>query len=302
MPGVAERRFGHPDGVSVGAVFVDRDALRAAGVHAPRQAGIAGGEQEGAESIVVSGGYEDDEDYGDYIVYTGQGGQENGRQVADQEWKRGNLALRVSEAEGYPLRVVRGAGGDPGYSPASGYRYDGLFVVEQSWQAPGKSGFQVCRFRLRELDEPQIPEGEPSSDEAEDDEGSGRPTRIETTVQRLVRSTAVVRAVKKLHDHACQVCGETLDVGSSPYAEGAHIRPLGRPHDGPDVAENVLCLCPNDHVLFDYGVIVISDDLDVIETTTGAAIGRLRSAKGHQPATEHLAYHRQRFGFEVDKE
>ena len=47
----------------------------------------------GAESIALSGGYEDDADLGDVIIYTGQGGQENGRQVADQELKLGNLAL-----------------------------------------------------------------------------------------------------------------------------------------------------------------------------------------------------------------
>jgi putative restriction endonuclease len=293
------RVFGHPPGVPIGAVFVDREALRDAGVHLPPQAGIAGGEREGAESIVVSGGYEDDEDYGDYIVYTGHGGQENGKQVADQEWKRGNLALRVSEAEGYPVRVARGAGGDSDFSPATGYRYDGLFVVEQSWRAPGRSGFLVCRFRLRELGAEQIPEGEPTTGETDEHEASKEPTtRIETTVQRLVRSTAVVRAVKKLHDYRCQMCGETLDVGSSLYAEGAHIRPLGRPHDGPDAEANVLCLCPNHHVLFDYGVIVITDDLDVVEAATGSSIGALRSTRGHRPAAAHLAYHRQRFGFE----
>jgi hypothetical protein len=30
----------------------------------------------GAESIVVSGGYKDDNDFGDVIVYTGHGGQD----------------------------------------------------------------------------------------------------------------------------------------------------------------------------------------------------------------------------------
>jgi putative restriction endonuclease len=36
----------------------------------------------GAESIVVSGGYKDDKDFGDVIVYTGHGGQDGkGNQV-----------------------------------------------------------------------------------------------------------------------------------------------------------------------------------------------------------------------------
>ena len=33
--------------------------------------GIGGTKAEGADSIVVNGGYEDDEDYGDEIIYTG---------------------------------------------------------------------------------------------------------------------------------------------------------------------------------------------------------------------------------------
>jgi predicted restriction endonuclease len=38
------------------------------------------------------------------------------------------------------------------------------------------------------------------------------------------------------------------------YAEAHHIRPLGSPHNGPDVAGNILCLCPNHHAELDYGV------------------------------------------------
>jgi putative restriction endonuclease len=43
-----------------------------AGVHRPLQAGISGAVSEGADSIVVSGGSEDDRDFGDTIVYTVQ--------------------------------------------------------------------------------------------------------------------------------------------------------------------------------------------------------------------------------------
>ncbi len=45
-------------------------------------AGISGSESEGADSIVLSGGYEDDEDLGDEIVYAGHGGRAGkGRQT-----------------------------------------------------------------------------------------------------------------------------------------------------------------------------------------------------------------------------
>jgi putative restriction endonuclease len=272
-------------------MFVDRALLASAGVHLPRQAGISGGEKEGADSIVVSGGYEDDEDYGDYIIYTGHGGQQSGVQAADQEWERGNLALRVSEKEGLPVRVVRGAGGEPDYSPAGGYRYDGLFFVEQSWREPGKSGFQVCRFRLRSLEQLTIPQSgeEPGGQESP-------PSRVLTSLQRIVRSTAMSRQVKEMHQHRCQVCGEALVVGSGPYAEGAHIRPLGTPHNGPDSASNILCLCPNDHVRFDLGAIVITDSLQILDVATAMTIGKLRTVVRHEIDRHHLAYRRERFG------
>jgi putative restriction endonuclease len=49
-------------------------------------AGIAGSVSEGADSIVLSGGYEDDEDRGEEIVYTGHDGKDwgSGRPFAQQ--------------------------------------------------------------------------------------------------------------------------------------------------------------------------------------------------------------------------
>ena len=85
------RIFGDIDRVPVGTTFPDRRALLGAGVHRQLQAGIA-------DSIVVSGGYEDDDDFGDLIIYTGQGGNDPAtkRQVADQRLALGNAALAES--------------------------------------------------------------------------------------------------------------------------------------------------------------------------------------------------------------
>jgi hypothetical protein len=102
----SERIFGEIPGYPSGTEFANRKELSAAGVHRPLQAGISGGQGDGAESIVLSGGYEDDEDHWDFIIYTGQGGQENGRQVRDQELTRGNIALKISCDEGMPVRVI----------------------------------------------------------------------------------------------------------------------------------------------------------------------------------------------------
>lgn len=292
---MAERIFGEIAGVPEGTEFPDRRALAASGVHRPLQAGISGSGHEGADSIVVSGGYEDDEDYGDVLIYTGHGGNNPStrKQIADQTLTAGNLALAKSEAEGLPVRVVRGAGGDPAQSPQSGNRYDGLYYVESHWQERGRSGYRVWRYRL--VKEPEASAALSETDESQSFGALQPAPRVTTQVQRLVRSTAVVQGVKQLHDHTCQVCGSRIETPAGPYAEGAHIRPLGRPHDGPDAPENVLCLCPNDHVRFDYGEILILHDLSIVDRA-GTTLGALRVVRGHTVAPEYLAYHRERFG------
>src|SRR4051794_20155806 len=120
---MAERTYGEIVGYPPGSAFANRQQLAASRVHRPTQGGICGG-RDGAESIVVSGGYPDDEDHGDELVYTGQGGQDpnTGRQIADQELILGNAGLALSSVEGHPVRVVRGFRGDPDHSPASGLR------------------------------------------------------------------------------------------------------------------------------------------------------------------------------------
>ena len=73
---MADKLFGHITGEPVGKLYADRKELAAAGVHPPHMQGIHGTAREGADSIVVSGGYVDDEDHGDFIVYTGAGGND----------------------------------------------------------------------------------------------------------------------------------------------------------------------------------------------------------------------------------
>jgi len=77
---------------------------------------------ESADSIVLSGGYEDDQDLGDTIIYTGEGGRDSKtkKQVADQKFTRGNLALAVSHLRGLPVRVTSGARHRSPYSPSFG--------------------------------------------------------------------------------------------------------------------------------------------------------------------------------------
>ena len=78
--------------------------------------------------------------------------------------------------------------------------------------------------------------------------------RIKQETYRILRDTAIARAVKVANDYRCSICGMTLRLkGKKPYIEAHHIKPLGAPHNGPDVKENIICVCPNHHTLLDYG-------------------------------------------------
>jgi putative restriction endonuclease len=291
------RTYGEIPGYPPGSSFVNRRDLAASGVHRPFQGGICGG-KDGAESIVVSGGYVDDVDYGHEIIYTGQGGRDErtGKQTSDQSLTLGNAGLARNQAEGYPVRVVRGSAGDRQHSPASGLRYDGLFRVADVWHEKGRDGFRVWRFRLVAADDAtRVDAGYEDLDEVGP---VGPSTREMVTLQRIVRSTRVARQVKELHQYTCQVCGLQIQTPRGPYAEAAHVQALGRPHNGPDVEGNVLCLCPNHHVMFDSGAIYVDDDWMVRNSGDNTEIGRLRRLDAHRLDIGWLTYHRDHYGLD----
>lgn len=294
ITGAQERIFGHIPGYPEGSTFASRAELAAAGVHRPTEAGISGAEDEGADSIVLSGDEEDVQDLGDVIIYTGQGGrdQNTGQQISDQTLTQKNLALAKNKTLGLPVRVSRGGRHRSPFTPASGYRYDGLFSVDDYWHETGSAGFRVWRYRLVKIKDevapPQTPE--PAQGSLIDDGGGRQPARRETTTLRIVRDTKKAREVKRLYDFTCQMCGERLEGPAGPYAEAAHIRPLGAPHNGPDSTENLLCLCPNHHVLFDLGGVTIAEDLTLIGTA-----GSLTVHPRHRINAEHIRYHREHY-------
>jgi hypothetical protein len=67
-------------------------------------------------------------------------------------------------------------------------------------------------------------------------EAASEAPRLETTVLRIVRDTEQARRIKELYDYKCQICGTRLEGLAGPYAEAAHIKPLGAPHRGPGQA------------------------------------------------------------------
>lgn len=131
-----------------------------------------------------------------------------------------------------------------------------------------------------------------TGDEAVLPEGTPTPERREVTRSQVARDSPLALQIKLLYGHHCQICATRLVLPRGCYAEGAHIRPLGRPHNGPDESGNLLCLCPNHHVLFDHGAITVQDDLTVTDVIYCDPLGTLRLAPGHHPKPEHLAYHR----------
>lgn len=109
------------------------------------------------------------------------------------------------------------------------------------------------------------------------------PTRIRTEISRIVRDTKIARELKRLYDGQCQLCGERLEISEDEfYLEAHHLKPLGQPHNGPDVMKNLICVCPNCHVLLDFSVQKLS-------------VKNLKSSL-HDIGPEFINYHNDRCG------
>ncbi|KAJ7955502.1 Histone-lysine N-methyltransferase family member protein [Quillaja saponaria] len=154
-----KRIIGSIPGVYVGDLFFFRMELCVVGLHGQAQAGIdfvpvsqsSNGEPI-ATSIIVSGGYEDDIDAGEVIIYTGQGGQDkHSRQCFHQKLEGGNLALERSMHYGIEVRVIRGIKYD-GSVASKIYVYDGLYRILDCWFDVGKSGFGVYKYKLLRIE------------------------------------------------------------------------------------------------------------------------------------------------------
>ncbi|GLU06302.1 hypothetical protein SLE2022_233450 [Rubroshorea leprosula] len=164
-PILAENDPIRKQGVLVGETWEDRMECRQWGAHLPHVAGIAGQSDYGAQSVALSGGYEDDEDHGDWFLYTGSGGRDlsgnkrtNKAHSFDQRFEKMNEALRVSCRKGYPVRVVRSHKEKrSSYAPEKGVRYDGVYRIEKCWRKNGKQGYKVCRYLFVRCDNDPAP-------------------------------------------------------------------------------------------------------------------------------------------------
>lgn len=102
------------------------------------------------------------------------------------------------------------------------------------------------------------------------------PDRVETTTARIVRNTEAGKELKDLYQYHCQLCGEARHRAPlEHYAEVHHVKPLGKPHKGPDEKSNMLVLCPNHHADFDHGLVHVDPEtLTVTHATDESVSGR----------------------------
>ncbi len=122
--------------------------------------------------------------------------------------------------------------------------------------------------------------------------------RRAAVVQTLERDNRLKRQVKRWYGDVCQICRTVLRIPSpaGTYSEAAHIQALGAPHHGPDRIENLLCLCPNCHVLFDNGALYLTDELRVTNAIDGRDIGPLEVHPRHRIGQPYICQHRKRWG------
>lgn len=163
-----QKRIGPIPGVEVGDIFNYRIELALIGLHSPLQAGIDTikvDKQPVAISIVASGGYANDVESSDVLIYTGQGGNAMGgeKQPEDQKLERGNLALKNCIDKKTLVRVIRGCKETKPVETYDGrtnsgkpkmiatYTYDGLYTVEKYWPDLGPHGKLVYKFELRRV-------------------------------------------------------------------------------------------------------------------------------------------------------
>ncbi|KAL6870999.1 hypothetical protein ACP4OV_014847 [Aristida adscensionis] len=157
------KSIGPVPGVEIGDIFFFRIEMCIVGLHAPAMAGIdyisakyVGKDETLAVSVISSGGYENNDEDTDVLVYTGQGGNSRHKEKHDQKLEKGNLALMHSMKKKNQIRVVRSAQ-DPFCNSAKIYIYDGLYRIEDSWMDKANNGFSVFKYKLRR--EPGQPDG-----------------------------------------------------------------------------------------------------------------------------------------------
>jgi HNH endonuclease len=108
------------------------------------------------------------------------------------------------------------------------------------------------------------------------------PDREDMVVSRIIRDTTISLIVKRLNNFKCQICGLSIDMPQGrKYVEAHHVKPLGIPHNGPDILENLICVCPNHHAMLDYGAMILE-------------VEKVIKSDGHNISEEYVTYHNEK--------
>ncbi|KAG8130571.1 putative Hp isoform 2 protein [Naja naja] len=190
---VPSNHYGPIPGVPVGATWKFRVQVSEAGVHRPHVGGIHGRSNDGAYSLVLAGGFEDEVEQA--FIFKEKLHFQTGshpRALAlncDAPLDDKNGAESKNWRAGKPVRVVRSSKGRriSKYAPEEGNRYDGIYkylletartlewdvinmlitpvplllalkeIVVKYWPEIGKCGFLVWRYLLRRDDAEPAP-------------------------------------------------------------------------------------------------------------------------------------------------
>lgn len=144
--------FGHNE-LAPGAWWPFQIVALFNGAHGAAMGGIAGNEQWGAYSVVISGMYEDlDQDDGDVVYYSGSKAHDNDDPRHLPHPTRATKLLHTSISTQRPIRVLRSANAHRSrYAPKVGIRYDGLYHAAHRQVRPNTKGGLYERFRLERL-------------------------------------------------------------------------------------------------------------------------------------------------------
>ncbi|KAJ0979031.1 hypothetical protein J5N97_014505 [Dioscorea zingiberensis] len=158
------KRIGHVPGIEVGDLFYFRIEMCLVGLHAQSVSGIDymtarfGDEDDPvAVAVVSAGGYENDDEDADVLIYTGQGGsgKNDKNKLMTRNLKGATLLLR--EVCIVAMRLGNPTAKDVSSPGSKIYIYDGLYKINKSWVEKAKSGFNVFKYKL--VREPGQPDG-----------------------------------------------------------------------------------------------------------------------------------------------
>lgn len=108
--------------------------------------------------------------------------------------------------------------------------------------------------------------GETAGDDKDDLDGSDEKLYLQRRIREIeiqIRNSKNVKTLKKLYKHSCAFCGKKTIGRLEPlafYSEAAHIKPVGKPHNGSDTTNNMLILCAEHHLQFDRGLYSIKEE------------------------------------------